>query len=210
MQSTDRGAFADLVQGVYDFYGKDMSAFAVDTWWRAMQHYDFETVREALGRHCMNPDSGQFLPKPADVVRMLSGTTKDAALVAWSKVQHAVEHVGSWQTVVFDDPLIHRAVEDMGGWITLCLQTAAEWPFLEKRFCDHYRVYKARGETPAYPPKLGGRTDLDNVSRGFPEMKPVLIGDPWVCARVIEKGDAERTQVTLAADLLRLPNRSAA
>lgn len=201
MQPTDRPAFAELIHGVHDFYGRDVSKFTLEVWWQAMKNYDLATVRDALGRHCMNPDTGQFLPKPADVVRMLGGTTKDAALVAWAKVQRAVSYVGSWQSVVFDDPLIHRAIDDMGGWVWLCSQDEKEWPFVEKRFCDHYRVYRLRSEVPAYPPKLTGRTDLGNVSLGFGEAKPVLVGDRAACERVMAEGSSEHALVHIAARL---------
>lgn len=201
MRSTERAAFAELIGGVYEFYRRDLTEFSLGVWWQSMQAYELDAVREALGRHCMNPDNGHFLPMPADVVKMLGGTTKDSALVAWSKVTQAVSRIGSWYTVVFDDPLIHRAIDEMGGWTWLCRQTEKEWPFVEKRFCDHYRVYKARNEVPAYPPKLVGYTDIDNASRGFPEMNPALVGDPWVCARVLEGG--------CASGAMRLPIRAA-
>jgi hypothetical protein len=28
--------------------------------------------------------------------------------------------VGAYQSVVFDDPLIHLVLEDLGGWIKIC------------------------------------------------------------------------------------------
>src|SRR5438132_401555 len=120
MHLTHSENFQTLMQGVYDFYGKDLSKFALSVWWQAMRPYDFHAVTEALNRHCVNPDAGQFMPKPADVVRMMQGSTQDAALVAWSKVERAVCGVGSYQSVVFDDPLVHRVVYEMGGWIALC------------------------------------------------------------------------------------------
>ena len=188
MTRTDHPKFLDALRGVYALYRADLSTQVAIIWLRAMEAYDLEAVVDALTRHALNPDSGQFLPKPADVVRMMGGTTKDAAIIAWNKVDRAVRGVGGYATVVFDDPLIHRVVEELGGWIWLNAQTNDEWPFLEKRFCDHYRVYKARGEVPDYPPKLGGVTDLENLSRGYPAMLPVLVGDPWVCARLMDGG----------------------
>src|SRR5260363_342723 len=57
--------FQALIQGVYDFYGKDLSRFTLSLWWCAMRPYDLAAVTDALNRHCVNPDTGQFLPKPA-------------------------------------------------------------------------------------------------------------------------------------------------
>jgi hypothetical protein len=56
-------------------------------WWQGLRQFDLDGVRVALGQHCMNPDSGQFPPKIADVVKMMGGSSLDSALVAWSKVE---------------------------------------------------------------------------------------------------------------------------
>jgi hypothetical protein len=190
LKQSDKQKFIDLLGGVYALYRADLSPQVVEIWWRALAAYDIAAVSEALTKHAMNPDTGQFVPKPADVVRMLGGTTKDAAILAWARADQAVRSIGSWTTVVFDDPIIMRVIEDLGGWVWLCEQTEREWPFVEKRFCDHYRVYRGRGEVPEHPRKLPGRTDIANVANGFPDMQPALIGDPWVCGRVLE-GKAE-------------------
>lgn len=190
MLDTERAAFATTIAGVYDFYGKAGSCneFALQVWWEAMKNFDLPVVREALSRHCLNPDNGQFLPRPADVVRMMGGTSKDSALIAWAKVDKAVRDAGAYSTVVFDDPLIHRAIDELGGWIWLCGQPTDEWHFVEKRFCDHYRAYKARGEVPAYPKKLLGRYDAQNLPLGYEEQKPVVIGDVSAARLVFRNG----------------------
>lgn len=197
MRVEDFDQFRELMAEVYAFYRQDLSGFVLDIWWQAMKQFDLDTLRNALGQHCMNPDTGQFCPKPADVMRMLGGTTKDAALLAWARVERAVSEHGSWATVVFDDPIIHKAIEDLGGWVQLCTQGQEEWPFVEKRFCDYYRAYRTRGVLPPYPPKLVGRTDLGNVERGLPAMQPALIGDAAKCQAVLEDGGGQQQQKLL-------------
>jgi hypothetical protein len=70
----DRVNFAALMTGVHDIYGKAASAFALSVWWEVVLPYDFDAVKDTLNRHCINPDAGQFLPRPADVVKVLSGS----------------------------------------------------------------------------------------------------------------------------------------
>ena len=67
---------------------------------------DLRAVADALNRHAVNPDNGQFLPKPADIVRLINGNTVDRALVAWSTVERAIRSTGPYQSVVFDSPEI--------------------------------------------------------------------------------------------------------
>lgn len=188
MIAEDRTAFAALMSGVYGFYGKDASDFALDVWWQAMSPYDFEAVKDALNRHCVNPDNGQFLPKPADVVKMLGGSTQDAALVAWSKVDRAVREVGTHRSVVFDDPVIHRVVTDMGGWVLIGSKGDDEWPFVRNEFVTRYRGYRMRSEIPEYLPVLIGIADANNSKIGLPVDAPTFIGDTKAAQAVLAGG----------------------
>ena len=95
MQQADFAEFQELIEGVHSFYAKDCSTFGLDVWWQAMKVYDLAAIRDALGRHCVNPDNGQFMPRPADVVRMMEGSTLDSAVVAWTKVDRAIQAVGT-------------------------------------------------------------------------------------------------------------------
>ena len=72
MLESDKPEFFKLITDVHKFYRQETSAFSLQVWWTTMQQFDFAAVREAMGRHAMNPDSGQFLPKPADVVKALN------------------------------------------------------------------------------------------------------------------------------------------
>ena len=203
MLASENAAFAKLIAGVYEFYGKEPSEFTLGVWWQAMQQFDLVTVREALGRHTMNPDTGQFLPRPADVVRMIGGTTNDAALVAWTALEIGIRHVGTYETVAFDDALIHRVVEDMGGWILMGRTTEKELPFKRKEFTDRYRAYKLRGEVPEYPRKLTGIFDGQNLSQGFPARPVKLIGNEVKAAAVLHGGsDQSRLKVSQVAAAL--------
>ena len=139
MQSTDKKRFATLLTGIADYYGKELSNGVIALYWQGLQHIDIEAVEKALWEHTQNPDAGQYMPKIADVVRALQGRTQDQASLAWAKVDAAVRRVGSYADVVFDDPLIHRVVAEMGGWIWFGKQTDKEWPFIAQRFETIYR-----------------------------------------------------------------------
>lgn len=209
MNASDRPEFFAMIADVYAFYKSDFSEFAGRVWWEAMLPYDFAAVADALNRHCVNPDSGQYLPKPADVVRMLAGSTQDAALVAWSKVDRAVREVGTYRSVVFDDPVIHRVVTDMGGWVPLGAKGEDEWPFVRTEFVNRYRGYRMRSETPEYLPVLIGISDASNSKAGFACAAPTLIGSAEAAKAVLANGsdrpllgvtqlDANSTKLLLA------------
>jgi hypothetical protein len=188
MHERDEGKLLTLVGEVYGFYRKPFSKFAGSVWLNAMRPFEFEVVADALDRHCMNPDAGQYCPWPADVVKMLDGTTQDSALVGWSKVDRAVRFVGSWVDVVFDDPLIHRVISEMGGWIQLGERNSKDWDFVRNEFVNRYRGYKMRGERPEYPPVLTGAANAANSLEHQQRAKPVMIGNARLALAVMREG----------------------
>lgn len=195
MQERDRQAFAAMLAAVSAIYGRDLSPAVIELYWRALAPYDIGAVRRALDRHVRSPDVGQYWPKPADLIRAIDGTTEDAALRAWATVERAIRLVGGYESVVFDDPLIHRCIADVGGWSRLCLTAEDELPFRAREFVTRYRGYAMRGELPAYPSHLIGRFEAENSARGYAVPAPVLIGDPDACRRVIEAGGGDRRRV---------------
>lgn len=176
MNASDRGAFAQLLTDVLAFYKQDVSTFSLSVWWEAVQPFDMEQVRKALTQHALDPDRGQFAPKPADLVRQLQGTKTDRALLAWSTVYRAFSEVGAYASPDFGDNAIHASINDMGGWPKLCHLPIDELPFTQKRFCDLYRMHQAHGNTEHVP--LVGMHALENGARNTGrEDAPVRIGN---------------------------------
>ena len=180
--------FSDRLLGVYELYEKPLSSSMIKVWWAALIQYDLAAIKEGLGRHVANTEAGRFLPRPADIIRMMQGSTQDTAQVAWAKVDSAVRHKGTYVDVVFDDPLIHRVLHDMGGWISLGNKTENEWPFVAKEFENRYRGFRERSEIPDYPKILIGVTNAYNQSHGMPLGGQVMIGDEVACQKVMTGG----------------------
>jgi hypothetical protein len=203
MSPSDKAKFMDVLSGVHDFYGRDLSKFAVAVWLQACETFDVEQVTKALSAHLMDAERGQFMPKPADIVRQLQGTNTDRSLIAWGKVMDACQRVGAYTSVCFDDGIIHAAIEDMGGWVKLCRSNTDELGYLQKRFCDAYKAYAGRSDV-TFPALLAGEHDIGNAARGYRAKPPVLIGNPERAKRVLLAGTNEqKTQIThVSAGLL--------
>lgn len=177
MQQHQAEAFKQLLVTVYAFYRVDMSPITLEIWWRAMKPFDLAAVNDAFNRHLVDADSGRFLPKPADVVRMIQGGSADGALQAWTKVDRAVRMVGTYQSVCFDDPAINAVIADMGGWVALGLKQEKDWAFVAKEFETRYRGYRMKGKLETYPRLLVGIAQSHNGKEGYESAPPVLIGD---------------------------------
>lgn len=196
MRQDDKQKFVRLVTDVMAFYRQDVSEFAVTVWWQACESFDFEQVAKALTAHAMDPDRGQFAPKPADLVRLLQGTKTDRARIAWGKVLDAMQRVGAYESVAFDDPVIHAAIEDIGGWVAICRGETKDLPHVERRFCESYRAYANHG-CRDYPAILPGAHQIDNALRGKRIAPPKLIGNPSEAQRVMQLGmSGPKTQIT--------------
>ena len=199
MQTSEYKQFKELLIGVMSFYRQTVSNFTLDVWWRALQDYDIAAISKAFDRHLMIPDdkrAGSFAPMPSDIVKMLQGSTQDAAFAAWAKVDKAVRSVGGYQSVVFDDPLIHRVIYDMGGWVGLCQKSEDEWAFVAREFENRYRGFKSRGEVPEYPPTLIGVSEASNSRGGFRSPTPILIG-AIDRAMLVMKGGTDKPMIGL-------------
>lgn len=188
MQPEEKERFYTTLTGIADYYGKELSTGTLKLYFEGLRQYDLDAVEKALWAHTQNPDTGQWMPKIADVTKMLQGRTADQAAIAWSKVDAAVRRVGNYQDVVFDDPLIHRTLMDMGGWLQLSGKTEDEWPFVARDFENRYRGYRMRGEVPEYPPVLIGLANAHNGKQGLRTMPPILIGDQARAAQVMAGG----------------------
>lgn len=188
MKTSDYKDFHEGISGVMAFYNKNLSKFELDTWWAVLKQYNLEAIQEAFSRHLANTDNGQFFPKPADIIRMLEGSTQDTSLIAWTKVDNALRSTGTYSSICFDDPLINKVLHDMGGWIPFGTKSNDEWPFVAKEFQTRYRGYKSRSMIPDYPSHLIGMAEAHNTKEGFKADPPNLIGDIEKAKQVLNKG----------------------
>lgn len=210
MEPNDRPAFAKAMLAVGEIYGKKISAAQGELYWQTLKSYPIADVEAGIHRHIADPDVGQFMPKPADVIRQIDGGRDTQAMLAWTKVEKATRIVGSYCTVVFDDWRIHAVVRDMGGWIGMCEITSDDLPFKAREFEKRYRGYRAES---AYPPKLIGRSEAHNQAEGFTKFieQPKLIGDQRRAMLVHDKGSESAGLLQIGSmPILRVIERKAA
>ena len=188
MLEQDSPKFAELVVGIGEVYGKPFSSAAIEIYWRALEAYRLEDVKAAIYRHIQNPDVGKFLPKPADIIMAIEGSSQNQALSAWSKTFYGIKIVGGYSSVAFDDCVIHVVVRDMSNWIKLCDTEEKQLPFVAKEFQERYRGYVIK-KPPGHTKYLYGRFELQNCAFGYACPSPVLIGNVLKAKQVIATGE---------------------
>lgn len=183
MKYEDKTMFVTLMTGIAELYGKKLSTHWLEIYWRCLESYEFNDIKNALNSYIVNPDNGQFIPKPADIVRILIGNSTEKALYAWSKVLKAIREVGCYTTIVFDDPIIHVVIYDMGGWITLCRTVEDQLPFIGREFEKRFMGY-LRQKLGTYPTKLIGFVEHFNQQNSDTVVQPVLFGNKTLALQV--------------------------
>ena len=188
MNPADKTGFARLITGLAQTFHTAVSAADLEAYWRLLSRFSLEEIERAIAGYCRSSKGHRFFPKPGELVALMVGSDADQALRAWSTVLRAIRGVGAYRTVVFDDPLIHAVIWDMGGWQTLCAMLTEDEPFRAREFERRYVGYVARPPT-RYPRQLVGITDTVNAANGYGQIRPpTLIGDEQKALQVLQKG----------------------
>lgn len=195
MNDADREEFQEVWTGAYSLYRQSVSESMLELCFAALQRYSIADVSRGLTAHIRNPDTGQYAPKPADVIKHIGGSSQSAAGEAWAKVDYAIRCIGNYRSVVFDDPKIHAAIERLGGWTKMALTENKEYPFLQNHFLKLYQGFTVQPPT-TYPRKLLGTCEHQNslsstFDRGRAKGEPALIGNPEK-ARLVYQGGGEQ------------------
>jgi hypothetical protein len=185
MKTSDMPRFAELLYQLGKDYGKEISESSSENYWNTWKCFEWADVKKAVEKHLGDPDTAKFMPKPGDIVRWIVGSSETRALQAWSKVTSAISRVGSYESVIFDDLIIHSVIDVLGGWIKLCQSKTDNFPFIARDFQKHYIAF-LNNPPPEFPTQLLGR---------MPSEQPVLIGHKKLSYE--ESGDVALLRVTL-------------
>ncbi|MES2141697.1 MAG: DUF6475 domain-containing protein [Pseudomonadota bacterium] len=188
MLENDKKSFLQCLTLLAESFNRKVSSLLLETYWQGLKAYPFEQVKQAMLSTLQNPDRKWGMPNPGDLIASIQGDSRSHALKAWSQVVTAIRMIGRYDSVVFDNPLIHCVIRDMGGWIYLCQQPEKELPFLRYEFEKRYHDYQGKPLL-NYPRSLKGSLEHDNQVQGFSNQSdPVLIGNTERALTVYNNG----------------------
>lgn len=180
MNENDKHEFAALMTGIAELYNKKISNTLLSIYWNSLKRFEFKKIKGAVEAHVNDPEAGQFMVKPADIVRHIEGNWEIHALRAYSKVESTIRHIGSYTSVAFDDRIIHAVIDDMGGWVKFCSIKTEAVPFQTNEFIKRYIGYLII-QPSDYPRYMRGL--FDNPSK-----PPLLVGDKNKAKEVMAGG----------------------
>ena len=172
MKGEDFEEFLRLMWEVSELYDKGKpTAGALKLYFVALAPLSLEEVAEALSYHVR---ISKFFPRPAEILAHSRGSVEDRARSAWRAVVSALGRIGSWSSVRFEDPAIHYALEQMGGWESLGNMETKDLPFREKDFIHWYSCAdRSHIGADDVPWSLMGRVERQNLHGGH-ELPPVI------------------------------------
>jgi len=177
MTDKDKREFAAKMAALSEVFddGKEISKFKMDVYFKSLERFSIEQISNAISAMITGRVYPSF-PKPAEIIQEINGRKEDVAALAWVEVVKTLKHTGTYESVQFADPVIHSAIDAMGGWIKLGDMTEDEEKWKAKEFERLYSIMANRGNHPQY---LIGIVERDNGANGYDhERKPVLIGSP--------------------------------
>ena len=196
MIQSDFVRFSEMWDMTADVYGKTVTVQQVKFIFDILARYDIEEVRTAITRHLNDPSSGQYMPKPADIVKQLEGGADQRAWLAWSKVDQAIRRVGNYQSVVFYDTIIMATLVDMGGWSLLCsVPDNKSLSVLSHQFKTRYERY-TQDQPREYPSHLIGDEEASCLNHNMKPPAPVMIGDVEKCRLVLQNGGEAKSLIS--------------
>jgi hypothetical protein len=168
MTENDGNKFKELITAINVTYGEEFTQPQTLLWWNMFKPYPIEAFEQAVYQHMADPDQGMFSPKPANIMKFITGTTKqneqaleDKAELAWHVIEGEIRRIGSYGSLKMEDKQALAAVQALGGWKHLCSLTTDQMVWAHKEFIAAYQNYE-RTPVEALPDKLPGRVALEN------------------------------------------------
>ena len=190
--------FAQMLIATAELYGKSLSSMAINMYYEVLKSFDYVIVNKAFN---ILVRQSKFMPKPAEILEVIENKQSSdvLAILAYNKLIQARKEIGPYQSVIFDDPIIHRIVEQHGGWPAVCCMSKEDEQYtaFKKNFVQEYKSFIG-DKNYNYPLKLAGIYEINNNAEGFDEYipAPVVVGNKTSALNWIQ--EAKKTKAIQA------------
>ncbi len=119
-------------------YDKPLNQGMLTVYWESLRDYEDQVVVEAVKRHIVDPEQGPWMPKPAHLIRQITGTQaeleahrKTVAYEAWEDVRCQLSH-----NTPDLGPMSKKALEKITTIEKAQLATEFELAQIERKFIE--------------------------------------------------------------------------
>jgi hypothetical protein len=171
MTKDDMKEFTGILDFMAEGLGVDMTEVKYRFYFAALSDLAIEEIKKAANHIAR---TATFFPKPVDFRNAINGNQDEAAIIAWEKVLKGKSKAGQYQSVKFDDPVIHTVIKLMGGWGAVCRLEGHDDEKWQR--IDFEKTYKAmQGVSKDHPVYLPGIAEIENEAVGIEHKKPVVM-----------------------------------
>lgn len=165
----DEIKFKEWLSLLAEIYNHQVTSIMASAYWKILEPFTDEQCEGAFNRIIQ---TAKFFPKPAEIIEAIAGKSQDLATIAWIKLIETVRRVGPYQSVMFDDPIIHEVIEFMGGWPATGEWLEGELKWKQKEFERMYSVLAASSRKDVK--YLAGIHEINNTSGGYEPLHQVI------------------------------------
>lgn len=125
---------------VATLYQVDLSKPVLEIYWRNLAEYSLPDIQKSVDLHMRDADRGRFLPKPADIIRNMSGDTGSRAIMAWEAIIKALRLGQLDDKFTTGNPGGDRALKAI-GINNIKNGKELDQHFLAKRYCEYFEAF---------------------------------------------------------------------
>ncbi len=157
-----------------EVFKEELSSTRIEGYFVALDNLSFSQVRDSMRAAART--HRRFFPTPAELRDLAQGSPEECAELAWVRAFQAFRNgVGGYRPIDFGDPIMHAAIEAIGGWgrfHSLGFPGSEEVTIsvVRKEFLKLYEIYLRRGAPAGTPAAL-----CADKEPAFPE--PRRLGD---------------------------------
>lgn len=193
----DRMEFVKKLSALAETLGAKMSEAKLWIYEQALRRFSDEQIRAAISAAA---STLTFFPKPVELIELIEGKREEQSTLAWEVLLNAMQHVGAYQSVEFEDGRIARAVRLLGGWQKAC---STETKYLNHFRNDFVKIYNSL-PVDTEQEALEGIGELSAMAEGYLDRikPPVRIGGgaavpPDVLARPVTENGGRKPALAI-------------
>ena len=168
--------FATALTVVAALYNHSISSEVMKIYYEVLKQFEIKDIKKALARHV---ETSKFFPKPSEIIEIIN-PPEDLDLKAegaWLKLREGIREHGYYNSIEFDDPVIHSVIRSMGGWPRVSDREQDTW--MKKEFIDTYKILLRKDSHPerilGVLESMGGRHTSGRIG-DFLENKKAIEG----------------------------------
>jgi hypothetical protein len=169
MTDSDKPEFLKLLMAMAELFQRNLSESAIEMYFQALRDYDIRQIQNAAGVILKTKTFHKF-PLPGEFIEVIEPQfdPEVRATQVLEIVFDAMESYGAYATVQFDDPVIHKVIEYLGGWAMFVngrreCKTDTQDRFWRMEFTKAYRHFSQFTDPNEEIKPMPGILETDNV-----------------------------------------------